>query len=516
MSTVLTDSKDRIVKTVCSTCYCGCGVLAHVKDEKITKASAHVRDRKVTKIEGDPNHPINKGELCVKGISGIELLYHPDRLNYPLKRAGEKGEGKWERISWDEAIDTIASKLSEIKEENGPEAISVANGAGLYSNSGIIGYFAYLLGTPNMMSSGYICFMPAAVASRATIGYPAALLAEEVVFDEVLNSKCILLWGANPKNTCPYPVGEGIFKVKERGVKLIVVDPRPTDYTQIADVWLQIKPGTDDALALAMINVIINEHLYDEKFVSEWTYGFDELKRHVYEFPPEKISQITWVPQKDIEEAARMFATTRPSSVCQRVPLDQSCNAVQTSRAIFVLNAICGNLDVKGGNLLPTKASVINEIALWSQVDKLPREVLENRIGASDIPLLSGPEAFCGFVHPTLWADSILTGKPYKIRAQITSARNQILGDQDSKKAENALKNLDFSVTLDLFMTPSAVLSDIVLPAASWLERDGIRGHPGYPYTIPIQHKVVEPLHERWDDNTFFIELAKRMGMGIP
>jgi len=516
MSTVPTDSKDRIVKTVCSTCYCGCGVLAHVKDEKITKASAQVRERKVTKIEGDPNHPINKGELCVKGTSGIELLYHPDRLNYPLKRAGEKGEGKWEKISWDEAIDTIASKFSEIKEENGPEAISVANGAGLYSNSGIIGYFAYLLGTPNMMSSGYICFMPAAVASRATIGYPAALLAQELTFDEMLNAQCLLLWAANPQNSYPYPLGEGIFEVKERGTKLIVVDPRPTELAKAADIWLQITPATDDALALGMIHVIINEELYDKEFVGTYTYGFDALKEHIQGYPPEKVSQITGIPRGKILDAARMFANTTPSCICQRVPIDQNTNAVQTSRAILILNALCGNLDKKGGNSLPAKANIVNEVALWAQVDQLPREVLETRIGAQEIPLLSGPDAFCGFVHPTLWANAILTGKPYPIKALITSGRNQMVGDQNSKTVERAFKKLEFSVTMDLFMTPTAELSDIVLPAASWLERDGFRGHPGYPYLIPIQHKAVDPLYERRDDNQFFIELAQEMGLGIP
>jgi len=504
MSTIGTGSGERIVRTVCSTCYCGCGVLAHVKDGKVLK------------IEGDLDHPNNRGELCPKGWAGIELLYHPDRLNYPLRRTGEKGGGKWEKITWEEAIDTIASKLMEIRGENGPESICVAVGAGLYSNLGMISHFCYSLGTPNMLSSGYICFMPSTVAARATIGYPAALFATEVVFDEVLNSECILLWGANPRNSCPYPVGEGIFKVKEEGTKLIVVDPRPTDYTKIADFWLKIRPGTDDALALGMINVIINEGLYDKGFVDGWTFGFDELKRHVQEYPPDKVSQICWVRKEDIIGAARLFAKTRPSCVCQRVPLDQSCNAVQTSRAIIILNAICGNLDIRGGNPLPAKGEVIGENALWEQLDKLPREVLEKRIGAEKIPLLSGPEAICGFVHPTLWADAVLTGKPYPIRALITSARNQMLGDQDSRKVEKAFRKLEFSVTIDLFMTPTAELSDIVLPAASWLEKDGFRGHPGFPYVTPIQHRAVEPLYQRWDDNKIFIKLAEKMGLDTP
>jgi len=498
------NSGEGIVKTVCSVCMCSCGVLAHVKDGKVVE------------IKGDPAHPNNKGALCPKGSSGIDLLYHPDRLNYPLKRAGKKGEGNWQRISWDEALDIIAKKLAEIKEQDGPEAISVARGAALYSNYGIIGFFAYLLGTPNTMSASYICFQPQVAASLATFGYPYGIHATEVVFDEVLNSNCILLWAANPRHSVPYPVGEGIFEVKEKGTKLIVVDPRPTDYARVADLWLRIRPTTDDALALGMLNVIVNEELYDKKFVADWTYGFDELKKHVQEYTLERVSEITWIPKGDIVAAARMFAQTRPSCVCQRVPLDQNCNAVQTSRAVMILNAICGNLDIKGGNPLPTEGKVTKEYDIFRYVNKLPREVLEKRIGAAKFPLLSGPDATPACVHPTLWAQAVLKGKPYPIRAQITSGRNWILADQNTRIIEKVFKELEFAVTADLFMTPTAELSDIVLPAACWLERDGFRGHYDFPYVTSIQHKVVEPLYERWDDIKFFIELAKRMELDVP
>ena len=215
-----------------------------------------------------------------------------------------------------------------------------------------------------MMTSGYICFNPAATAAWATIGYPAALFAQEMVNEDIFDSKCILLWASNPKNTHPYPVGEGILKQKQKGAKLIVVDPRPTEYAKKADLWLQIRPATDDALALGMLHVIINEGLYDKKFVEDWTFGFEELKAHVQQYPPGKMSEITWVPEKDIVSAARMFAGARPSCIVQRVPIDQNCNAVQTSRAIFIMNAICGNLDRKGGNLLPRAGDVLNENAV--------------------------------------------------------------------------------------------------------------------------------------------------------
>jgi anaerobic selenocysteine-containing dehydrogenase len=500
----LRDSKDGVVKTVCSICHCCCGVLAHVQKGKVVK------------VEGDPEHPNNRGSLCVKGLSGIELLYHPDRLNFPLKRIGRRGEGNWERISWDEALETIAEKLAKIKNTEGPEAICITRGGGMYGNVGIVGYFGYLLGTPNVMASSFICFQPHVAAVRATIGYSEAIHATEVVFDELMNSKCILLWAANPKEAAPYPVGEGIAQSQKNGTKLIVVDPRPTDHAKAADIWLQIKPATDDALALGMIHVIINEELYDKAFVEQWTYGFEHLKKHVQEYPPQKVSQMTWVASEDIVAAARTFAGIKPSSICQRVPVDQNCNAVQTSRAILILNAICGNLDKKGGNLLPATIPGRSESEIFQCVNKLPLAVLEKRLGGKEFPLLSGATAPPANVHPTLWTNAVLTGKPYPVRALITSARNWIMGDQNTRVIESALRKLEFSVTVDLFMTPTAELSDIVLPAVSWLEREGLRGHPGYPYVIPIQHAATPPLFERRDDIKFFIELAKKMELRIP
>ena len=496
---------ERVVRTVCSTCYCGCGVFAHVKNGKVIK------------IEGDPEHPNNKGELCPKGLSGIELLYHPDRLNYPLKRVGERGMGKWQRISWNEALRTIADKLREIKGQHGAESICIATGAGLYANMGIIGYFAHLLGTPNVSGSGNICFLPAAIAAQGTIGHTIALFANEMISDDALEANCILLWGANPKYSYPYPIGEGIFKAKEKGTKLIVVDPRPTDYSKIADIWLQLRPATDDALALGMINVLINEELYDKGFIGEWSYGFDELKEHAQQYPPQKVSKITWVPEKDIVAAARMFAQTRPSCICQRVAVDQNLNAVQTSRAILILRALCGDdFDIKGGNLLPGEKNIVGEFPHWKMASQLPREVTTKRIGAEEIPLSSGADAEFTMVHPSLLAKAIATGKPYKIRALITSAHNQLVSDTDTKMIEEGLRSLGFSVIMDLFMTPTAELYDIVLPATCWLENDGLRGHPGYPYVTPISHKVIEPLYERWSDLKFFIELAKQMKLGVP
>jgi len=499
------DSGEKIVKTVCGTCYCACGVLAHVKDGKVYK------------IEGDPDHPHNKGNLCPKGKAGIELLYHPDRLNFPQKRIGERGEGKWQRISWSEALDTISQKLEDYKEKDGPESICLSSGAAFYGTFGIMGYFCYLLGTPNISIPGSICFLPAGLANRATMGYDKAIFSNEMVSDEICNAKCILLWASNPRNSLPYPIGEGIFAAKENGAKLIVVDPRPTDYAKNADLWLQIRPATDDALALGMIHILIKEELYHKGFIADWTQGFDELKKHVQPYTPERISQITWIPEEKIIAAARMFATTRPSFICQRVPIDQNLNAVQTSRAIILLRSLCGDdFDRKGGNPLPAEKKIMSEFVHFAQPGQLPREVREKRIGAGELPLCSGPDASMGFCHPTLTAKAILTDKPYKINALLITAHNQISSDPDTKLIEAGLRKVPFSVAMDLFPTPTTELCDIVLPAAGWLERDGLRGHPAYPYLTSISHRAIDPLFERWDDVDFYIQLAKRIKLDIP
>lgn len=498
-------SGERIVKTACGICYCACGVLAHVKDGEVYK------------IEGDPDHPHNKGNLCPKGKAGIELLYHPDRLNFPQKRIGERGEGKWQRISWSEALDTISQRLEEYKEKDGPESICLASGAAVYGTFGIMGYFAYLLGTPNISVPGNICFLPAGLAQRATMGYDKALFANEMVSDEIFNAKCILLWASNPRNSLPYPIGEGIFTAKENGAKLIVVDPRPTDYAKMADLWLQIRPATDDALALGMVHILIKEELYHKGFVADWTLGFDELKKHVQPYTPERTSKITWIPEEKIIAAARMFATTRPSFICQRVPIDQNLNAVQTSRAIILLRSLCGDdFDRKGGNPLPADKNIMSEFVHFAQTGQLPREIKQKRIGAEELPLCSGPDVSLGFCHPTLTAKAILTGKPYKINALLITSHNPISSTPDTKLIEAGLRKVPFSVAMDLFPTPTTELCDIVLPAAGWLERDGLRGHPAYPYLTSISHRAIDPPFERWDDIHFYIQLAKRMKLDIP
>ena len=269
----------KIVRSICQACHCNCGVLVHVEDGKVIKVS------------GDPGHPMNRGFICVKGQAQPELLYHPDRLHHPLRRTGERGEGQWQRISWDEALDEIAARLTEVQKQYGAESIAVMTGTGPRTGNNTARLFCLMLGTPNRISvDNHICFVPSVVAETCTYGMMTTMME---IGPDYQHTNCIIAWGANPLASHP-PRGQEIVQAKrKRGTGLIVIDPRRTTLASMADLWLQVRPGTDVALALSMINVIISEGLYDKEFVDKWCYGFKELQNNVQSFPPEKVAEIT-------------------------------------------------------------------------------------------------------------------------------------------------------------------------------------------------------------------------------
>ena len=248
---------EKIVRTICQGCHSECGVLVHVNRNKVTK------------IKPDPDHPSSRGYICVKGTHYADFTFHPDRLKYPLRRAGGKGEGKWERISWDEALDEIASRLTEMKEKYDVRSIGAFYGTAprqsLLSNN----LLASALGTPNVISTDlHLCFAPSMVAEIATVGY--TVMMEEG--PDYLSSKCILVCGGNPLVSHP-PRGRDLLEgVKKNKAKLIVIDPRFTPLAAQADMWFRIRPGTDAALILGMLHTVISEELYDKAFVEKYCH----------------------------------------------------------------------------------------------------------------------------------------------------------------------------------------------------------------------------------------------------
>ena len=490
-----------IIRTCCQSSHCECGVLVHVEDGKVVK------------IEGDPDHPFTRGFVCVKSQAQPELIYHPDRIKYPLKRAGEKGSGKWERISWDEALDGIAAGLTKVKEKYAPESIAGDHGTGPRQSSLATSLLAHALGSPNVISTDlHICYAPSVVMGTCTLGHSVMM----EVGPDYLNAECIMAWGANPLASHP-PRGRDLLTARKRGAKLIVVDPRRTRLAKEADLWLQVRPATDAAVALGMMNVIIEEQLYDKEFVSKWCHGFDKLVDHVKSFTPEKASEISWVPADKIREAARMYATTKPAVFHHRVAIEHNINSSQTLRAFNIMIAITGNIDVKGGNLLSTAVEgYVRGHGLYGGQDDrflLDPEVEAKRIGSKEYPLISGParpgRGFC-FVHAALATQAILTGEPYPLRALYVAGGNPVVNQQNVKRVWEAFKSLDLLVVAEFFMTPTAELADYVLPVTNWLERE--EGCDGmYMNCIAARQKVVDPPGECWDDMKIVIELIKRI-----
>lgn len=490
-------------KAVCRMCHGGCGTIVEM-------AGGVVR-----RVIGDPENPINKGALCSKaGSASIEQLYHPERVNFPLMRAGERGEGKWKRVSWDEALSYIAEKMQNIKSEYGAEAVAFGRGTGI-NNTHIVSRLANLFGTPNVTAIAYFCYGPRVAVSKITAsGEFAGKKWDTTPIPDVYGKpKCVVQWGSQKRTSNDHglightPLSDALAEQPMN----IVVDPRKPKPAGKADIWLPLRTGTDAAMALGWMNVIINEGLYDKEFVENHCYGFEELKERVQEYPPERVAEITWCDADEIVRAARAYATTRPGCIVWGNGTDQlGNNTFQATRALLILMGLTGNLDVEGGNVF-YPAPNLDYPELW---EKLPAEQAAKRLGGDRFKALNlTPYAYA---HPPSLFHTILTEKPYPVKAYIITGNNAVTCFPNTARVIEALKKLDMLVVLDKFMTPTAHLADIVLPAAGNLERDEPRLHlhtkgPQATYMDTVSQKLVE-IGERKSDWEFIIELGRKLG----
>ena len=488
---------DEIVKTICRMCLMGCGIMARVKDKEVCR------------VEGNPDFPINKGGICPKGLSSIQLLNDPNRLKYPLRRVGERGEGKWERISRDEALEITADRLNDIKDRYGAKAVVFARGQGAGHDIWLDLLIRLMMsfGSPNLASAANVCFFPRR-SSFVTYGEYA-----ESDFDN--NNGIIVLWGYNPANSSLPAACRRILEAKERGAQLIVIDPVFTPLAAKADLYVRIRPGTDLALALGMINVIIMEELYDRNFVERWTVGFDKLAEHVKEYTPEKAGEITGVPAEVVIEAARKYATIEPGLIAIGNGVEQTTNSVQTVRALNILQAIAGNLDIPGGNISdpePPPMGMLNPTMMLDRVPNYASECLSEHPLYAQFEMNNREEA----------AKAMLTGKPYPIKGMLVFGTEFVTTTPQSTKVIEALRELDFLAVHDLYLTPTAEFADIVFPCTTFLETDdyvywrmGSARH-GRPQTMHLhmwQRRVVEPAGECCSNWDFVIGLANALGL---
>jgi anaerobic selenocysteine-containing dehydrogenase len=441
--------------------------------------------------------------LCAKGLAGLQQVYNPARIQYPLIRTGARGEGKWRRISWDEALSAIAARLNEIKGKFGPEAIAVGQGTGRHHFAFTI-RFANALGTPNWCAPGQAqCFLPRVTASKLTFG-------DLIICDYYgkTHPGCILVWGHNPVHTSPD--GEMAFRFLDSwkaGSKIITVDPRLSETAAISDLWLQIRPGTDAALALSMIHVIIAENLYDQDFINSWTVGFDLLRERVGNCTPQWAEKITWIPAEKIVQAARMFATSRPSCLEWGVALEQTPNCLQNLRALSVLTALTGDIDTPGGDIFGMH--ILRHFP--TGYDQLSNEIHERRLGADRFKLLSSREALVPSAHAPTVFRAMITGEPYPIKAFLVFGNNSLLTYANPREVRQALLNLDLLVVTDLYLTPTAELADIVLPAASWLEVNLVRGYPLRAENVALVQQKITQVGEARQDQEIMIDLIRRL-----
>ncbi len=464
----------------------GCAVVVGVKDNRIVK------------VKGNPEGFLNKGYVCVKGMLSHGRLYHPDRLKNPLKRIGERGEGRWQTISWSEAIREICQNFNRVKDTYGAKGVAFCQGMPKGLELFVLTRLANTFGSPNVVGPQDVCHAPREISGLHTCGfYPVA--------DFHHPSKTVILWGSNITSTNEEGAICSLLKRQlKKGTQLIVIDPRKTELAQKSKFWLQIRPGTDSALALAFLNVIINEKIYDVDFVKNWTFGFDALAKHIQAYSPEKMSGVTWISADLIRKAARFYAQSHPAAIQWGNPIEQTVHNFDAARALVCLMAICGNLDIAGGNVKANEPQTA-PFGSFVRSDLIPSK-RKDMISAY---YQTSPKMMT--VAPGFFRKAVLEEYPYPVKAAYMQGTNPLVTHADSRKTFEAFKKLDFIAIADIFMTPSASMADIVLPAATHFEFNDI-GHYGLGHGyILARPKVVEPPEGCWPDIKILNALGKAL-----
>lgn len=455
-------------------CHEGCGMLFYVKDGKIDR------------IEGDPNDEFSRGRLCMRCLNMVdEAINNPKRLGHPMKRAGERGENKWEQISWEEAYDIIEEHVRDAWETPGPESIIALEGTGrnVVWQVPLLEYAAFR--SPNFgcgFLSGDSCYLPRCSASVGVFGGPTVVDCgqyDQRRYDspDYRYPEVILQWGCNAIVTnADGFLGHWLIDcMRVGGSKLINVDPRVTWMASRAEYNLQVRPGTDAAVACAMLNVIITEDLYDHDFVEKWCYGFDELAEAMQEYTPEYAAAVADVDADDIRGAARLYAAGKPSAFHWGLSTDMTPNGVGQAHAFMALQAITGNVDVPGGNYLATGPYGVDALYGCGYNYFISEELQAKRIGVEKYPLHKFGAAACAVGDEILL--QLESGEPYEIKVMYMAGTNPIVNmAAEAPRVYKAMMKVPFIVVADLWMTPTiTACADLVLPVAMSPERDSFR-----------------------------------------
>ena len=487
-------------RAICGICAAGCWVIV-----------TYDNDGRIKSVRADETSEF--GAICKVGGCSPDIVYSRDRLLYPMKRKGPKGTYDFERIAWDEAFEMIVDKLHTIKAESGPEATAIYTGSGsfetafcdLYQPEGVAVSSAasvlFPFGSPNTLGVGALCYVSfAMIAPHVTMGSMFINM-----LSDIENAKLIVIWGENPAAHCPPHDFIKIEEAHKRGARIVVIDPRKTVMAKYSNAeWIPIRPGTDGALALGLCNVLIQEELYDEDFVNNWTVGFEDFDRYIQHFQPEVVEDITGVPAETVRSLARKIATTNGVAPVMYSGLEYSDGAVQAIRATMVLWALAGQLDVPGGRCFSMAQNKfpINREGL------IPNPDVRKAAGYNSFPLYT---KYRGELHANILPEAVLSKKPYPIRLLISLGASIITSWPQSGIWRETLGALDFFVCIDRQLTADAAYADIVLPATTYYE---IQSYMVYGSIFRIREKVIEPVGESRSDFLIMSELARRLGYG--
>jgi anaerobic selenocysteine-containing dehydrogenase len=473
---------NKIFRSICGFCHCSCGLKIHVQNGRISS------------VEGDPDHPMNKGYLCVKARTIKPLLESGERLKFPLK----KTKAGWTRLSWEEALDFAAENLTKIREKNGPESLVRYSGAPVTyeARDGFL-QFMGVYGSPNFTGASNLCHVPRHLAFVSAFGGKPE--------PDYEKTRLILYWGTNPVNSnrfSGYASYNGFNKIvdqaRKRGVKIVVIDPIRSETASLADLWIHPNIATDSALGLAMLHTIVHEELYDKEFVDQWVVGFDQIKEHVKAMPPERAEGITSVPSDQIKELARLYATAEGALIHEGNGLDMHTNGVDMVRVICLLMALTGNIDRPGANVF---FSIVPQRLL--PTIKTGRKW----VGSEEFPLF--PQSSFPAIK-----ESLLNQTKDCPKAMIVHHSNPVLVQANQERTKKALQNLEFLMVFDIFPTATTEIADLILPSATDFERVDYRAYSssqgGY---LALRDKLVEPTGESRSVFDVEYELAKKMGM---
>ncbi|MFO7729078.1 MAG: molybdopterin-dependent oxidoreductase [Desulfonatronovibrio sp.] len=474
--------------TACDMCFNRCGMIARVQDGAIKN------------LDPNPKFLKSRGMICARGNAAVQQIYSPDRLKYPLKRVGKRGEGKWKRISWEEALDYAADELQKIADKYTRCGVMFTPGSDMQTQ--FITRFAEVFGSYNITSHETLCLLSKNRAYLDTLG--------EVPYPDVLYSKYIIVAGANPFEAFITPDTMDFFEARKNGCKIVVLDPRYTKTAALADEWHQIKPGTDMAFFLALCHVIINEELYDaEGCCPKRTFGFDDFFQHVQQYPPEWAAKECGIPAEDITRIAREIAAAAPAAMVY--PGRRSSDyhdSTQIRRAMAITNALLNNFDKPGGLLALREVGVKTPYYDVPWYDDNPYD----RVEAGIVPGLIDYEG-----SYKLMRDAIISGEPYPIKGWFSFKTNFFQTAANLKRNLEMIEHLDFIMNIEVLMTDTAWYSDLVLPGATFLERkdpvSALQGSSACACAV-MRDPVMDEMFESRSPFWICQELAKRLGLG--